>query len=77
MKKLKCKKCGLRFKDRQNKNEPMYDSKLCFNCAFIIQCLRATIDSLGKKNHFMSKPLNRFIVLNMDNIKITKLCTTT
>jgi len=72
--KLKCKKCGLCFKERENygeKPESEYLKRLCYNCKFICETIGLVIKSF-EDNPFMVRPLNRDVKLDLDNLIITK-----
>ena len=66
----KCIKCGLRFKDRNDDKDTEYESGCCWNCAFILRCLAMYVRAFD--NPFMVRPLNRDIVLNLEDIKIAR-----
>lgn len=73
MKKIKCLKCDLYFKPRGDDQDTQYEAQCCFNCAFILKVMRLTIESLGYSAWCWStKPLNRNVVLNMDDVKIRR-----
>jgi len=67
MKKLKCKKCNLYFKDRIDRKDTAYEKYLCWNCRYIIRCIGMMMDALGTNSR-----LNRIISLDLDSIKIRK-----
>lgn len=71
-KKIKCIKCGLRFKDRQDAEEvkKVY-SELCQNCKFIWKTLGMVIQSFGF-NPYMRKPLNREVTLKIEDLNIRR-----
>ena len=72
MKTLKCKKCGTRFKDREDPEDTSYLKQTCWNCRFVLNVIDLTIKSLGT-NTSLSRPLNRIIRLNLDDVGITKI----
>lgn len=65
MKQIKCSKCGIRFKDREDEQDKGVFKNLCFNCRFIWKCLGFTIQALGSRS-------NRTIALCLDNVSIVK-----
>jgi hypothetical protein len=69
--KIKCHKCGLKFKDREDPADSEYKKKLCWNCRFIITVLDLTIQSF-KYNSMMGKQLNRDVMLDFENVIIKK-----
>lgn len=69
--KLKCIKCGTRFKDRKDEEDTEYQSKCCWNCRFVIKCFSLSIESFGINNMIGSR-INRDIILNFDDLKIIK-----
>ena len=68
MKRIKCIKCGLRFKDRKDpEDDGTVNKELCWNCRFIWQVLGMTLEALGRR-----EKLNREIVLNLDDVVIRR-----
>lgn len=64
MTKLKCKKCGLRFKDRQDpKDEGLVHKELCWNCRFVWQMIGYWLQALPSK-------INRQVIIELDKIII-------
>lgn len=73
MKKQKCVKCGIYYNERTIEDHRDKNCKiLCWNCAFIWECLLLTVQSLSSKNPMMTKPLNREVSIDFDSLKITK-----
>ena len=73
--KIKCIKCGLRFNDRQDQEDEKIGQSvnkfLCWNCRFIWQSLSIFLKSMDN-NPFMSKPLNRIVSINLDDVNIKR-----
>lgn len=72
MKKIKCIKCGLSFKDRKDPNDNIGEDTLCWNCRFIWQSIKLTITALSSDNPFMMKPLNRTVHIRFEDVDIFK-----
>lgn len=72
MTKIKCRKCELKFRDREDKEDSEYTKMCCWNCRFIITCITATLTALASYTTFNGKPLGRAIILEWDDLKIRK-----
>lgn len=72
MKKIKCIKCGIRFKDRQDEEDMIVDKELCWNCRHIWKILRMVISSFNY-NPMMPKQLHREVVLKLEDVHIRKI----
>lgn len=70
MKKKKCIKCGLLYKDREDPADSFYRAQCCWNCSFIIKILEMTIQSFD--SHMLPKPLNRTVVFSLDDLQIIR-----
>lgn len=64
-KKLKCTKCELWFRDREDEKDVGVDKELCFNCRFIWQVLGMTLQSLPSK-------INRDVRLRLEDVHIRR-----
>ncbi len=72
MTKLKCIKCGTRYKDRKDPAETAtIHRQLCWNCRFIWTVIGLTLKSFDH-NPFMGKQLNRSVEISLDNVIIKK-----
>ena len=67
MTKIKCIKCGLRFKDRNDQEDVGAVKDLCFNCRFVWKTLRIYLTSIG-----LMEKVNRDVVLNLNDVIIRK-----
>lgn len=65
MKKLKCIKCGLYFKDRKDPTDSATGKETCFKCNFILRALWVTMQVLANQQ-------NREITFDIDGITIRK-----
>lgn len=66
MKKLKCIKCGLYYKDRKDPEDMgLVHKELCWNCRFVWKCLGMFISSFPPK-------INRGVTIRLEDIKIWK-----
>jgi len=67
MKKLKCYKCGIYFKDRKDpKDKNHINAKLCWDCRFIWITIGQFLRAMGQFKE------NREVQINIDDIKIIK-----
>jgi hypothetical protein len=64
--KMRCIKCGLNFKDRNDPEDSKCDKTLCWNCRFVWKVIGITIKALPTK-------INRDVQIRIDDIKITKI----
>lgn len=66
-KKIKCEKCGLYYKPRDEDMDKQQDmvSTLCFNCAFVWKMLGLVVKSFPPK-------LNRGIEIRLESVRIYK-----
>jgi hypothetical protein len=68
-KRIKCIKCGLYFKDREDPaDEELVHKTLCWNCRFIWNCLCC----LGMVIHGFPERLNRTVGISLDGVQIQK-----
>jgi hypothetical protein len=65
-KKIKCIKCGLRFKDREDPEDgsTVY-RELCLNCRFIWRCIAMVLQSFPPK-------INREVRIDLEHVIIKK-----
>ncbi len=63
--KIKCVKCGLRYKDRKDPEETPTEKILCWNCRFVWKCLGMMIQ------HWPPR-INRVVTINFDHVSIVK-----
>ena len=70
MKKIKCIKCGLRFKNRNDHDDKeighLINRALCFNCRYIWKVIGLILDSFPSK-------LNRRVSIHLDGVSIKKI----
>lgn len=65
-KKLKCSKCDLWFRDREEPEEKeLVHKNLCWNCRFVWKCIGLMLNSFPPK-------INRDISINLDGVSIKK-----
>lgn len=72
MKKIKCEKCGLYYRDRGEedfKTGSGYVRSLCWNCGFLWKTLGIIINSLGE----YARTRNRDIVIELSKVSIRRL----
>lgn len=67
MKRIKCKKCGSSFKDRNDPKDKEAIKTLCWNCRFIWNFVDVTLTSLDS-----FKKINRTVAIKLDDIIIRK-----
>ena len=65
MKKIKCFKCELYFKDRQDPEDNETNAKLCWNCRFIWKCIGLMLRAWPER-------INREVMIDIDKIVIRK-----
>ena len=65
MKKLKCTKCGIYYKDRQDEKDGCKD--LCFKCNFIWKMFCGLVETLS-----CYEKLNRDVTICLDDLDIRK-----
>lgn len=67
MKKLKCIKCGLYYKDRKDPedNEFVVYKELCWNCRFVWKCLGMFIQSFPPR-------IRRSVTISLDTVLIKR-----
>jgi len=62
-KSIKCEKCSLRFKDREDSEDYGVYADLCFNCRFIWRTIGAILQGLPEK-------LNRQVTIRLEDVLI-------
>mgnify|MGYP001596112152 FL=1 len=67
MKKIKCIKCGIRFNDRNDKDEKnLVNRELCWNCNFIWKSIGIMLNCFPGK-------INRRVAIHLDGVNIKKI----
>jgi len=70
--KIKCIKCGLRFKDREDpRDKGLVNKELCWNCRFVWDVIGMTLQSLGNME-VGGKKLNREVQIRLEDVYIRK-----
>lgn len=64
--KLKCIKCGLRFRDREDpEDKGLVNREMCWNCRFVWKVIGLVLRGLPER-------LNRDVAINLDYVIIKK-----
>ena len=63
--KIKCEKCGLAFKDRQDPEDAGAYKTLCWNCRFVWTVIGMVLHGLPEK-------INRDVMIRLEDVHIQK-----
>jgi hypothetical protein len=67
--KIKCKKCGVYFKDRSDPQDSICEQTLCSSCKYIWKFIGMTLKAVSPN----IKKMNRQVSIDIRDIKIKKL----
>lgn len=66
MKKMKCIKCGLYYKDRKDPEDSVADKSLCWNCRFVWRCVGIMLRAWPTR-------IRREVSISLDDLRIRKI----